>query len=81
MNALVDEWIKKAEGDRLTAKRGSSDISQVFKVDDILNLSEDITASERRGLEEKKVFFPRLGVDFSYRNLNFMYWILIRLPT
>jgi hypothetical protein len=58
-----------------------SDISQVFEVDDILNLSEDITASERRGLEEKKVFFPRLRVDSSYRNLNFMYWILFRLPT
>ena len=30
-----------------------SDISQVFQVDDILTLSENITASERRGLGEK----------------------------
>ena len=30
-----------------------SDISQAFEVDDTLTLSEDITASERRRLEEK----------------------------
>ena len=34
---------------------GKSDISQVFQVDDILTLSEDITASERRGLGEKNM--------------------------
>ena len=30
-----------------------SDISQVFKADDILTLSDDITGSERRGFGEK----------------------------
>ena len=36
-----------------------SQTSQVFEVDDILTLSEDITASERRGLEEKNGFLDK----------------------
>ena len=30
-----------------------SDISEVFEVDDIFTLSDDITASEQRGIGEK----------------------------
>jgi hypothetical protein len=42
-----------------------SDISQVLEVDDILTLSEDITASERRRLEEKNRY-PFLCSEFSF---------------
>lgn len=37
-----------------------SDISKVYEEDDILALSDDITASERRGLGEKFVTNPIL---------------------
>ena len=46
-----------------------SDISQVFEVDDIFTLSEDITASELRGLGEKNGY-SFLGSEFSFLNGN-----------
>ena len=41
-----------------------SDISQVFEVDDILTLSEDITAYDRWGLGEKNGY-PFLCSEFN----------------
>ena len=52
-----------------------SDFSQVFEVDDIFTFSEDITASEWRGLEEENDC-PSLGPEFSFLKVrSCKFWV------
>ena len=64
------------DGDTDTSRDncGSSDISQVFGVYDILTLSDGITGSERRGLGEKNGYhFLCSEFSFLIETLNLNY--------
>jgi len=51
-----------------------SDISQVFDVDDILTLSEDITDLKSSASEQWKCAYAPLSVSSTYRNR--LFWAL-----